>query len=399
MNNANDIKDIGKVMRVLEREFPLSQWKGRMSDSRKRPQIPTGTIAQAVVEMVPRGQKSLLEADQAARLPEMRFHHGSKRRMVVSDTTIERSLRGFDLEAVHGVLWEVGRRMMARGGMKLRLPSGREVRVGIVDGSGWGSHVGSVLMVSGRQLDAVVGYRMSRGRGHELETTRGLLRQAREVYGRGWADYVVGDGLYMTGEDFKRSLEEWGYHLVVKTTEQTLDVIQDARGLFFGTGAPLEGVEVSRGLDPVRAEQYEIIGCGGFVWHGLKLKVAWVSEKALKPRGGRKEEPFWVVTTDGEVSLEDMRELAHRRWHVENEGFRTLNQLVSSKRRLTHNVVVREALLGLWLIGLNLFVWYVAKWGRLVRSGALRTVKRTLKWFGRMFNRLTLEAYLAQRPG
>ena len=393
------IEDIGKVKTVLKREFPLEQWKNKMADRRERPQIPTGTIAQAVVEMVARGQKSLLEVDQAARLPEMRAYHGSNRRMVVSDTTMERSLRGFDLEAVHGVLWELGGLLMAQEGMKLTLPSGRRAVVGIVDGSGWGRELGFALVVSGDDLDAAVGYRLSPGQGHELETTRSLLSEGYQVYGRGWLNYVVADGLYMTEEDFRTSFNEWGHHLVVKTTEETLEVIQDARGLFFGPGGPVEGVDVVRGFDEARGEEYEIIGCGGFVWHGLRLKVAYVREKAVKPREGRQEEPFWVVTTDETLSLEDMRFVAHRRWHVENEGFRMLNQLVSSKRRLTHDVHVREALLGLWLIGLNLFVWYVVKWGRLVRSGALRTVKRTFKWFTQMFGRLTWQAWRLEQTG
>jgi hypothetical protein len=399
MPMTNVIKDIGKVRTVLERVFPLSQWKNGMADSRKRPQVSAGTIAQVVVEMVARGQKSLLEADQAARLPEMLAYHGSNRRMVVSDTTIERSLRGFDLGAVHGALWELGGRMMAREGMKLTLPSGREALVGIVDGSAWGRDLGSVLLVSGDHVDAAVGYRMSRGRGHELETTRALLSRAAEVYGRGWLEYAVADGLYMTEEDFRRSLNEWGHHMELKTTEETQQEIQDARGLFFGAATLPEGVEVAKGFDAVRGEQYEVIGCAGFQWRGLKLKVAYVREKAVKPRKGREEEAFWVLTTDETLSLEDMRFVAHRRWHVENEGFRTLNQLVASKRRLTHNAVVREALLGLWLIGLDLFVWYVAKWGRLVRSGALRTVKRTLKWFARMFERLTWQAWVLEETG
>lgn len=319
--------------------------------------------------------------------------------MVVSDTTMERSLRGFDLGGVHGALWELGRRMLGQEGMRLTLASRRKALVGIVDGSAWGRDFGSVLLVSGDHVDAAVGYRMSAGEGHELETTRALLSEAAEVYGRGWLDYVVADGLYMTQQDFQRGLEQWGHHLVVKTTEETLEVIEDARGLFFGSATLPEGVEAARGLDPVRGQEYEIIGCGGFQWHGLELKVAYVGQRALKPREGREEEPFWVVTTDETLSLEEMRVLAHRRWHVENNGFRQLSQLVSSKRRLTHNVVVREALLGLWLIGLGLFCYYVWKSGRLVRCGALRTAKRTLVWFGRMFDRLTLQAYMAQQTG
>lgn len=342
----HSMKDIGQVMARLEQEFPLRQWKAQMTDSRPRPQIPAGTIAQLVVEMVPRMQSSLLAVDQSARLPEMRAHHGSRRRLVASDTTMERSLRGFDLAALHGVLWELGRCLLGRRELALTLPSGARARVGMVDGSAWGAELGSVLLVSGDGLDVAVGYRMSPGRGRELETTRALLTEAASVYGRGWLEYLVVDGLYLTGEDLRRGLLEWGHHLVVKTQEETLEVIQDARGLFFAQGGPLEGVEVVEGFDEVRGESYRILGCGGFRWHGLRLKVAYVTEVPTKPRAGRQPEPFWVVTTEERLSLEDLRFLAHRRWHVENNGFRTLNQLVGSKRRLTSNAVVREALLG-----------------------------------------------------
>ena len=391
---SHTIKDIGQVMATLEREFPLRRWKAEMSDSRPRPQIPAGTIAQLVVEMVPRMQPSLLAVDQSARLPEIRVHHGSRRQLVASDSTMERSLRGFDLAVLHRVLWELGRCLRRQRELALTLPSGVRATVGMVDGSSWGAELGSVLLVTGDGLDVAVGYRMSPGRGHELQTTRALLAEAVERYGQGWVQYLVVDGLYLTEEDLRRGLRHWGHQLVVKTTEEeTLAVLQDAGGLFFAEGGPLEGVEVVEGFDEVRQESYRILGCGGFFWHGLTLKVAYVSEHPVKPRAGRQEKPFWVVTTDEGLSLEDMRFLAHRRWHVENNGFRILNQLVGSKRRLTKQPTVREALLGLWLIGLDLFLFAARRFALRRRPPRWRTMKWTLCWCAQMFARLTLLTY------
>jgi hypothetical protein len=55
----------------------------------------------------------------------------------------------------------------------------------------------------------------------------------------------------------------------------------------------------------------------------------------------------WVITTDESLTAEDLREVAHARWWIENGVFRRLSGLVDSKRRLTANAHVREALMGL----------------------------------------------------
>ena len=120
-----------------------------------------------------------------------------------------------------------------------------------------------------------------------------------------------------------------------------------------------------------------------------------MKEKYLKPKKGREEvTEFWVFTTDESLSAEDMREIGHIRWHIENRTFRQLNHLVRGKHRMTKDAHVREALLGLWFIGLNLFGIFL----RWIRMGSLscsfKTVKKTWKWFCKLFNRATLVAYL-----
>lgn len=390
------MKNIAPWKGFLKGRFPLEAWKDTMRDERRRPQISAGTLAQMVVEMVPRGQTSLLEVDQAARLPEMRGWHESDRDMVASDSTLFRSLAGFALEPVRRALWESVRLIRKRDPMRLVLPSGRKARLGIVDGSVWGSHGGSVLALVGRRAAAVGGFAPSPGRGHELAVTRGVLREAVRELGRGFVDLMVADGLYMTHEDFHWGVEEGGYHLVVKTSEETLTVLQDARELFFGNPKEMSGsLEQVRGIDAGRGVEYEIVAAAGFSWGDLshRLKVAHVRERAIKPRSDRPAETtFWCFTTDESLTAEDLREVAHRRWKIENNVFRRLSALVDSKRDLTNDAHVREALLGLWFLGFNLLAAFLSWTGWERRHPDYPTAKMTWSWLTRLVARETWKA-------
>ena len=392
-------RSMEEMLRFFKRRFPLDEWRAAMKDERRALQISAGTVAQVVIEMVARGQRSLLEVDQSGRLPEVRAWFGSRRDMVVSDTTLVRSLSGFVLEPVREVLWEIAGGVKERSMMRAKLPSGRRARLGNLDGSGWGGFPGSVLTLVGRSLDIVAGYRMSPGRGHELETSRAVLREALQHLGRGFVDLLVVDALYMTEQDMRWALEEGGCHLVVKSTEENLSVIQDARGLFFGGAHKCtEGIERVEGLDTERGVHYRITAAAGFEWHGLRLKVAHVSERFLKPKKGHPPETeFWVITTDETLSAEDMREVAHLRWCIENRTFRRLNHLVESKRPLTKGAHVREALLGLWFIGLDLFGLFLVSIRMGCLNPTLKPVKKTWRWFCELFKRATAVAYFSKR--
>ena len=177
----------------------------RMKDERKNTKIPTAVIAQVVVEMVLRGQNSLLEVDGQMRHSEYLGWHRSRRRMVVSDTTLFRSLEGFALEPVRAALWAQARQMLDQPHRRACLPSGRRSRLALLDGSGWGGFLGSVLTLRGDMMDVVAGYRMSPGRGHELATSRSLMREAVRELGVGFVDHLAVDGLYMSEPDFQRA--------------------------------------------------------------------------------------------------------------------------------------------------------------------------------------------------
>lgn len=364
-------------------KFDLKQQERGIREESKRPEIPVSTLFKSVREMPVLGQTSLLSVDQYARRPEALRWHASRRRMVTSDTTLERRLRGIDREAVLGIGYEAVKKLDDEDYWDWKLPTGRKIRVGIVDGSNFGGFEASVLAMAGPS-DGVLDLEPSPGRGHELAVSRRVLRRAKKQLGKGFFDIVTGDGLYPTQKDFRLHRRELGCDLLVKTQEETLSVIQDARGLFFPrNGKPPEGVRKQEGLDQERQICYQVIWAEGFEWTGLEypVTVAWVREEFLKPLKGRpKVVEFWVLTTAVGLTGEELREIAHRRWHIENGVFKRLSALVRSKRYACHHRKVQEMLLRIWMIGLTLLGAYLFQRGLNVIERTWGPMKVTWRW-------------------
>jgi hypothetical protein len=73
-----------------------------------------------------------------------------------------------------------------------------------------------------------------------------------------------------------------------------------------------------------------------------------VRERPLKAKQAGQTEGFWVLTTDATLWGEEIRELAHARWLIENLGFKATNAQAGSKLGYIHNSQVKETLLLLW---------------------------------------------------
>ncbi len=359
--------NIGKFNQLLEEKFPIKGWKKEVKDNRKRPIISPGTIFKLVSETVIFEQQNLLEVDNFARTPVALNWHQSNRQMVASDTTIERSLEGFNCEVVRKILKDAHLVLEKERTGGIILPSGRRLRFGIVDGSEFGGFPASVLTITG-MVNAPVDIELY-SKGKELAGTRNLLQRAGKRFGKGFVDIIGGDGLYITKDHLLQCKEELGCDALIKTKEERLTIIQDAKGLFFGMEPEAgDGIERIEGVDINRHLKYQVIATAGFSWQDIpfKLKVAYVREEILKPIKGRPDvEEFWVITTDESLTAEDMRELAHKRWEIENNVFKRLNGLVKSKRRNTHKARVKEAFLLIWFVGLILLGFYIM-WRRLL---------------------------------
>lgn len=379
-------------------KFSLKEKERKVREESKRPEIPLATLFKSVREMPVLGQRSLLAVDQYARSPEARKWHATKRRMVVSDTTLERRLGGMDRESVMEIGYEAIQELDEGGFWDFKLPTGRKIRTGIVDGSEFGGFWASVLAVAGPS-DGVLDLEPYKGRGHELRSSRKLLRRARAKLGKGFFDLVTTDGLYRTEKDFRLCRRELGCDLLVKTDEESLSVIQDARSLFFPrTGGAPETLRRIKGIDSERQVSYEVLWAEGFEWKELEypMTVAWVREEFLKPVKGRPEVvEFWVLTTMPGLTGEELRELAHRRWRIENGVFKRLNALVRSKRSWSHTPKVKEMLLRIWLLGLTLLGAYLVEGGLNLIKQHWRSMKVTWRWVNEQMRLSISRLYLS----
>ncbi len=367
--------------------FRMETWDGKIRDKRKRPVIKSDQIFQGICQMPVLGQDSFLSWDEYARTSEARKWHGSDRAMVASDSSLERIAGGLERRGIEEIGYEVTDKADEQALWDLKLPSGKKLRFGIVDGHHAGGIWASVLAISGK-VTGVVDLERYRNRGCELEASRSVLKRAFGKLGKGFFGIVGTDGLYATKEDFQLCLDQ-GSDLLVKTDEEALTVIQDAKHLFHVQNASkLEGIFQQKGYDPKRDVDYEVMWAEGFEWQGHRLSVAWVQEWALNPKTGVVERTeFYVLTTATGLVGEDLRELAHWRWEIENNIFKRLNHLIGSKRTWSHKPKVMETLLRIWMIGLTLLGAYLFEHGWKQFKETWQTMKSTWRAVTRLMLR------------
>lgn len=352
--------DAQSFRQFAERQYQFGRWLRHQRDSaRRHPRVSTAQVALTIIGQVFFALRSLLRADQWLRTPMAQAWLGlSATAPRGSDSTLLRVLGAWKRGRLRQATYALHRALQQRRQDRTVLSSGKEVQLAIVDGTAMGGHRFSVLSFAGAVFQPV-DVEPSRGRGHELGDSRRLVQRAVKVLGTGFATHVLYDGLMAVKKDFVRMRHQWGMHLVVKTKEKTLEVVQSCRAAWAGQRvAALQavGVEVARGVDAVRGVSYRVCAQSGIVWEGLAepLNVAWVQETPLKgPQAGQTEE-FWVLTTDATLRAEELREVAHGRWGIENLGFKATNAQVGSKLGYVRNARVKETLLLLWSWGLGL---------------------------------------------
>jgi len=103
-----------------------------------------------------------------------------------------------------------------------------------------------------------------------------------------------------------------------------------------------------------------------------ELTVAWVAETDL--RTGEFTE-FWVVTPAKNLTPEEMRELAHWRWDVENNGFKSLNQTVVTKRIYSHDAAASLAILLILFTVFNLQRLFLLRHGERLSCPGMKSTR------------------------
>lgn len=359
--------NLSDFTRFCTDKFDLPLKAQSLFEPRKRPQIPISRLFLLIVGALALRKQSFHQIDLFARNKGAKKWLGTGRPMVASDATLWRVLPLMNRTELRNFGFQAYRLLRKKGQGRLTLPSGRKIRAAAVDGTCWGKRYASAVEMVG-EAAVVLDFEPSAGEGHELATSEVVLRrsfyQFHDLEG-GLADIVLGDGLYITQKMLRLCRYELGTHLLVKTTElDSLLILKDAEALFNASGPKAPGIEQVQGIDAERGLSYEIWAAPGFEHDGFdeKLKVARVRIQPLK--GQEEVETFWVITTDATLSGPDMRELAHRRWTIENHGFRALNDAMNSKHVWTrgkNSEDTFEALMLMMILSFMLVVAYHAQ--------------------------------------
>lgn len=334
------------------------------SDSRKQPQIPASNIAKSIILMPALELKSFLQLDQIARNQRFVSLIGSNRPLVASDSTFQRVLPLLDLEPIENTITAVYRQVVASGLSKFSLPSGKSLRLAAVDVSGFGSAFASVVSIVGKDTFPLDAYVFDT-KGKELLASRALLSNISNQLGKSWCDLLLADGLYPTATDFSAAKELYGCDLLVKTFEESLNVIQVAKTIFVSDNPD---VVSQSGIDSNRNLSFTANSISGLYWQDIPypLTVVAVSETSLNPKPNQNPtETFFIITSNSDLSPNDLREAAHARWFIENNVFKRLNSFILSKRLHSHSSQALVRLIPLWLIGLSLLQLFLSKFKNL----------------------------------
>jgi len=331
--------DIQRFRLFREREFHVERQAKRLSDGRIRPHIGTSSIFEALFYMGVLGLGSLLGLDQFLRTSKGKKLFGCTKPLV-SDSTLSRSLEGFDLRALQSMLEAVYKAARAIGPGRLSIGQER-LRVGLIDGSCFGTLQASCFAQIS-SISLMGGLEPIPKRGKELPSSKRLLLRLLEQFGPRWVDLILLDGLYVAQDFIRTCLQQCQVDVLIKTDEEGLSIIQDAMGLFRHYKEYSFDIEHIEGTDIQRMRTYEVYALEGFFLEGVDtpFKVAWVQEEDI--RTGEKFE-FWVLTSFQSLTAGQIRELAHWRWDIENNGFKMLNCLVHTKHLYAHPLNAAQA--------------------------------------------------------
>jgi hypothetical protein len=162
------------------------------------------------------GIKALLQLDILLRTPQMlRLFRCTKKKVVVSDTTIARVLSWLDPQDSRQALLAPPTTLNNEGLLQLRLaPNGPSRRLGVIDGSQMGDHYLVAALLCG-QLNYPVPAEPCKGRGHEQKTTQALLPIIHQMLGPAAPQLWLFDALYFNQPIF-RIVAEQQAHLLIK---------------------------------------------------------------------------------------------------------------------------------------------------------------------------------------
>jgi hypothetical protein len=306
------VKEVSVVGHFLKEQALLIEKISQFSDIRKNPQIKLNHIVLSVLLMPFYSVTSLLGLDRLSRKQSFKKLFGCTRKMVASDSTINRALRWLDSKEAEELQSSFLPLLEQQHLSKIQLaPDRPSRRVGILDGSQMGQHHVVAFDLCGK-VDYPLMVSNSHSRGKELPVAKQMVESLTGVLGNHFPQLFLLDSLYFN-QPFFDCIRSKGAHLLIKSDEPSFrEVLVDAKFVFENKKDLVVPVEEKHGFDEFRVCSWRIEKTSG-VFAGYPIQIAHLLEYYPKRKENQHQE-CWIVTTDLTLLPEEIREAAHLRW-------------------------------------------------------------------------------------
>lgn len=316
---------------LMKQKLKIFDLIANITDIRENPEISFSNIIMSILLMPFYELKSLLGLDRLSRKKKFKRLFNCGRKMVASDSTISRVLHWMNPDEV--IKFQEGLLPLYRYMQFQKIQINNEPKyrtIGIIDGSCMSNHYLSAFVLSGK-TEYPLSVENCEKRGKELPFSKVLLDKAQTLLGDNFPQLLLFDALYFNANNF-RQVREKNAHLLIKCKEPDFRaVLRDAQFIFNAKDEVTDKIQTAKGFDPKRLCRWEMkITSGEFA--GYPIQIAHLSEDYLQEKEDDKRHiECWIVTTDLSLSPNEIREIAHLRWHIENNVFKRLSHLVGTK--------------------------------------------------------------------
>jgi hypothetical protein len=351
-------KYVAKIKRfwlLLKHKLQIFSQITQITDIRKNPQIKLSNIIMSLLLMPFYQLKALLALDRLSRKKSYKRFFSCERKMVVSDSTIARTLKWMDKEEIIDLQKGLLPLYINEHLQNIRVDIKSTCRtIGIIDGSCMSNHYLSAFVLSGK-TEYPLSVENCKKRGKELPISKILLSRAKKLLKDHFPSHILVDALYFTENSFHR-VREKDAHILIKCKEPEFrEVLKNAQFIFNAQNEVVDKVITKSGFDSRRMCNWKIEITSG-EYAGYPINIAHLIEDYPKEQKKEKRHiESWIVTTDLSLTPKEIREIAHLRWHIENNVFKRLSHLAGTKTFYFRDPIPFFNLLRLFCLALAIY--------------------------------------------
>ena len=154
-----------------------------------------------------------------------------------------------------------------------------------------------------------------------------------------FADVIVGDALYMNAP-FINHVRQLKMEVVIRAKDERLNIVQDALGLFRKREADETFHDTKAHVEVWDEDGFRMEGCGE------NIRFLRFRERITRARGKIEEREVLCITTLPKgVAAHTIWQIMHKRWDIENNGFRMLKTYFHADHCYVHGKGTNEKIL------------------------------------------------------